>query len=172
MKNLYKNFLLPFLVSLVLAASALPSFAASLTDYGENVLADSLFRGTQYSATAPATYYVALYTTACSDSAPGTEVAVGSYARASIGRSLSAWTGTQGTAGSTSSGTNGTVGNAASVTFPAATADWGTVTYWGIFDAATGGNAIICAPMTSARSITNGSTASFGAGALTVQIDN
>lgn len=164
-----------FSILLITFASLLTPFIASataLSDYAENVIADHVFRGTAYSNTLPANYYIALYTTACSDAAGGTEVAVGSYARVAVARSQTAWNGTQGTAGTASSGTLGTISNALAITFPAATADWGIVTHWGIVDAATLGNLVVCAPLTTARSITNGSTASYAAGALTVQIDN
>lgn len=150
---------------------SVPAFAGSLTNYAENALVDHIFRGTAYSASTPTNYYVSLYTGACSDATSGTEVTGGSYARVPIARSTSAWTGTHGTTTGASSGTNGTVGNAASIAFPAATADWGTVSHWGIMDAATGGNLIVCAPLTSTRTITNGSTPSFAPAALTVQID-
>jgi len=55
----------------------------------------------------------------------------------------------------------------------APTANWGMVTHWGIFDAATAGNLLIHAALTTSKMINNGDAApSFGAGALTFQIDN
>lgn len=160
------------LLTLFFALLSMNSFAGALSDYAENAYVDHILRGTAYSATSPANYYVALYTTACSDAAAGTEVSGGGYARVSIARSTSAWNGTHGNTTGASSGTSGTVSNAAAVTFPAATADWGTATHWGIFDALTGGNPITCSPLTANRTITNGSTPSFAPGALNFQIDN
>jgi len=148
------------------------SLAGSLSDYAENTFVDHILRGSSYSATTPTNYYVALYSTACTDASAGTELTGGSYARVAIARSASAWNGTHGNTAGASSGTNGTVSNAAAVTFPAATADWGTATHWGIVDASSGGNMITCAALTANRTITNGSTASFAAGALTFQIDD
>jgi hypothetical protein len=159
-------------LTMLLASIPMPVRAAAMSDFLENKIADVIFRATAFSELAPTTYYIALYTTACTDSAGGTEVAVGSYARVAMTRATATWTGTHGTTTGVSSGTNGTVGNAAAVTFPAATADWGTVTHWGIVDAATVGNLIICSALTTARTITNGSTPSFAVGAMTVQIDN
>lgn len=163
--------LLSFILFTVSLCVPLVTSAGSLTNYAENAFVDHIFRGLAYSATTPANYYIALYTGACSDSAAGTEVTGGSYSRVSIARSTSAWTGTHGTITGASSGTNGTVGNAAAVAFPAATADWGTVSHWGVSDAPTGGNLVICAPLTATRTITNGSTPSFAPGALNVQLD-
>ena len=71
------------LASLALALSTLltplAAQAQALTDYAENKLVDAVFRGQALGA--PATFYVALFTTACSDSAPETEVSGGSRAR-------------------------------------------------------------------------------------------
>lgn len=148
-------------------------WSAGLADYAENMSVDALLRGTTYSSTTPTNYYIALYSTACSDSAMGTELTGGSYARVSIARSQAAWTATQGGTGVASSGTNGTVTNAVAITFTTATADWPSATYWGIVDTASGAaNQIICSALTAARTVTNGTTASFAPGALTVQIDN
>jgi hypothetical protein len=91
--------------------SALPliSSAGVFTDYAENKIADALFRG--QSLGAPASFYVGLSTTACSDSSPGTEVSTSGtgYARVAVTSSLANWAGTQ-AAGSTtaSSGTGAT----------------------------------------------------------------
>jgi hypothetical protein len=155
------------LAGLVLAFS-LPVQAQSLTDFAENKVVDSIFRGQALSA--PATFYVALYTTACSDSAAGTEVSGGSYARVAVTSSLANWAGTQ-SAGSTtaSSGTGGQTSNNAAVTFPAPTANWGSITHFALLDSATAGNMWICQALTSAKSVNNGDAApSFAVGALTV----
>lgn len=136
---------------------------AALTNYLENKLIDHIFQSTAF--TSPATLYVALFT-AVTDGEAGTvtEVSGGSYARVAVTANLSNW--------SDATGNNGTTSNVNTVTFPAATADWGTVTHFGIYDASTAGNLLIYATLTASRNITNGSTPSFAAGALTVQIDN
>ena len=72
---------------------------AAMTDYLENKIIDWLLRGQTF--TPPATAYVALYTTAPTDSTAGTEVSGGSYARVAVTSSLANWAGTQ-SAGSTS----------------------------------------------------------------------
>ncbi len=164
-----KNFILA--VSLLLISVS--ANALGLADYTENFVVDALLRGTGFTATTPANYYVALYSTACSDSAMGTEITGGSYARVAIARSQAAWSATQGGTGVASSGTNGTVGNAGIISFPAATADWPSASHWGLVDTASGAaNQIVCAQLTSPRTVTTGSTASFAINALTIQIDS
>ena len=155
-------------LSAILVSSA---FSASLTNSAENSLTDWYLRGQTY--TPPATTYIALYTVCPTDSTAGTEVTGGSYARVAIASSLANWAGTQG-AGTTaaSSGTGGTTSNNGAITFPAATADWGTVNCFGVTTANAAGTLLIYAALTSPRNITNGSTASFAAGALTFQIDD
>lgn len=157
--KIIKNVLFP----LALLLASFHSFAAcGFADYGENSVLNHMFRGTAYSATTPTDYYVALYTTACADTA-GTEVSGGSYARVAINRASGAWNATN--------GSNGIISNVGAVTFPAATADWGTVQSWCLLDASSAGNPIVCANLSASRNITNGSTPSFGAGQLTITLD-
>lgn len=58
--------------------------------------------------------------------------------------------------------------NSGAVTFPTSTATWGgTMTHFGLLDAATVGNLIVWAPLTTPQSVTaSGITPSFAAGAL------
>jgi hypothetical protein len=162
-----------FFLAAALAVSLAPAAqAAALTDYLENQLVDWFLRGQTF--TAPATVYVSLHTASCSDSSTGTEVSGGSYARVAVTSALANWAGTQ-SAGSTtaSTGTGGTTSNNGAITFPAPTANWGQVTHYGVFDAATAGNQLICAALTTPKTINDSDAApSFGAGALTIQIDN
>lgn len=138
---------------------------SSMTDYLENKIADYLFRGQAY--TAPANIYVALYTAAPSDAGGGTEVTGGGYARVAI--APAGWNGTHGNTTGASSGTSGQISNAGAVPFAAPTANWGTATHFALFDAATGGNMLFQAALTTARTINSGDAAPvFNAGALTI----
>jgi len=150
------------LLLVLLAISNLASAACGFADYGENAVLNHMFRGTAYSESSPASYYVALYTTACADTA-GTEVTGGSYARVAISRATGAWNATD--------GSNGIISNVGAITFPAATADWGTVQSWCLMDASTVGNPVVCANLTASRNITTGSTPSYAASALTITLD-
>lgn len=159
------------IAGLMLAVTSL-AFAGALTDYAENKVIDALIRAQALGA--PATWYVALYTACPTDSTGGTEVTGGSYARVAVTAGLTQWAGTQ-SAGSTtaSSGTGGTTSNNATVTFPAPTANWGTVTCWGLTDASSAGNIWVYSTLTTNKTINNGDAApSFAAGAATFQIDN
>lgn len=100
----------------------------SKSDYLENKILDHVLGGGDY--TRPATVYVGLFTTAPSDTGGGTEVSGGSYARVAVTNNA-----TNFPAASSGSKSNGTA-----ITFPAATANWGTVVAFGIFDASSGGN--------------------------------
>ena len=94
MKNLFNRTCLPILLAVAMLFAIAPAAqAGALSDYLENKLIDHVFRGTAY--TAPGTVYVALFTSACSDSAGGTEVSGGSYARAALTTTTTNWAGTQ-----------------------------------------------------------------------------
>lgn len=127
-------------------------------------------------ATVPALdqLYIGLLTATPTDSTGGTEVTGGSYARVAVGSTLANWAGTQSSASTTaSSGTGGTTSNNGTITFPAPTANWGSVVAFGIYDAPTGGNLLAYASLTVAKTVNNGDAApSFAAAALTFQIDN
>lgn len=147
--------------------------AGAFTDFAENRLIDYLFRG--QASGLPSTWYVALYTTCPTDSTAGTEVTnANSYARVSVGANgLTVWAATQGGT-SVSSGTSGTTSNLAAIPFATATGSWGTINCYGLVDSGTygGGNLWIYSAITTPPTITNGSTASFAIGTLTVQVDN
>lgn len=145
---------------------------AAFSDYLENKLIDQIFRAQAF--TFPGTLYIALFTATPSDSGGGTEVTGGSYARVSSACSLANWAGTQSVGSTTAStGTGGTTSNNSALTFPAPTANWGTITSFGIFDAATNGNLLVWGALTTPKTVNNGDAApSFAASALSFQIDN
>lgn len=166
-----RKWMLGALAAVLVALAPLAVQGAAFSDYFENKIVDDLFRGTSY--TPPATAYVGLMTSACSDAAAGTEVSGGSYARVGVSKADASWKGTHGSATGVSSGTSGTISNAAAITFPAPTASWGTVTYWGVWDASTGGNLLVCDDLTTSKTINNGDAApSFAIDAMTIQVDN
>ena len=139
------------------------------TDYLENRIIDHVFRARSF--TAPTQLWVGLFTAAPSDTGGGTEVTGGSYARATPGaNSDTNWRPTQGgTPAAASSGTGGQTSNPSALTFPAPTANWGTVTHFAIFDASTAGNMLYWAPLTTSKTVNNGDAApSFAIDALTV----
>jgi hypothetical protein len=144
---------------------------AAMSDYLENKLVDQIFRGQAY--TFPSTLYIGLLTATPSDAGGGTEVSGNAYARVAVTNSLANWAGTQGAATTVAStGTTGTTSNNASVTFPTPTATWGTVTSFGIWDAATAGNLLFYGTLTISKTINQSDTVTFPAASLSLQLDN
>lgn len=140
---------------------------SAMSDYLENKLIDQLFRG--QTAPTTGTLHIGLLTSAPSDAGGGTEVSGGSYARVAVSSSLANWAGTQG-AGTTvaSSGTGGGTSNNAAITFPTPSATWGTVTHFGIYDAATGGNLLFWGALTISKTINQSDTVTFPAASLSI----
>lgn len=142
---------------------------AAATDYLENRLVDWLLRGQSF--TPPSTTYVALFTTATTDAGGGTEVSGGGYARVAIASSLTNWAGTQAPGSTTaSSGTGGQTSNNNTITFPQATANWGTITHFALFDASTGGNMLIHGALTQAKQIDAGDQLVIDPAQLTITV--
>ncbi|MEB2351860.1 MAG: hypothetical protein OZ924_10645 [Burkholderiaceae bacterium] len=131
----------------------------SKSDYLEGKMLDHILGGGDY--VRPATVHLALYTAAPTDAGGGTEVSGGSYARAAVTNNATNWP-----AASAGSKSNGTA-----ISFPAATASWGTVVAVGIFDAPSGGNLLYWADLTTPKAIGAGDTARFPAGSIMVTED-
>ena len=134
----------------------------TFSDFLENKLLDHAFRNTTY--TPPTTLYLALFTAAPTDAGPGSgEVSTTStgYARQSI---------TPSTGFSAASG--GSIANTGTVSFSAATASWGTITHFAIFDALSGTtNMLAWGALSASKTVGSGDTASFAAGQLTITLD-
>jgi len=99
-----------------------------------NYSADALLEWTTGKTAMPSkpTAYVALFTAVGTDAGTGfTEVSGGSYAR--VATAGADWNSAAGTGPSSISNVN-------TITFPAATANWGTVIAFGLYDASTSGN--------------------------------
>lgn len=155
---------------------------AAMSDFLENKLIDWFFRAqaigitgaTAAAGTGPATLHVALLTAAPSDTGGGTEVTGGAYARQAVTSNLTNWAGTLNNSQNVAStGTSGTTSNLNAINFPAPTANWGTITHFGIYDASTGGNLLFWGALTQSKTVNNGDAApSFAANALSIQLDN
>lgn len=129
---------------------------SAASDFTENLALNWIL--TSGAAVRPTNRFVGLYTaaTGLEANAPTAEVTGGAYAR-------QAATFATATAGSSS--------NSATVTFPVATANWGTVTHVAVTDAATGGNVLFWGPVTSAKTIETGDTFQIASGNLTITLD-
>jgi len=127
----------------------------SFSNYLETELLDHVFANNAY--TAPSTLYLALHTATPGEDGSGTEVSTSgtAYARQTVAFTVSGNTAT----------TSG------AVEYPTATANFGTVTHVGIWDASTAGNLIAYAALTSSKSIETGDVFRVPAGDLDITLD-
>ena len=126
---------------------------AEISNYLENALINGTIRGTSY--TAPSTVYVGLYTSDPTDANTGTEVTGGSYVRQSA---------------TFAAPSNGSSASNADITFPQATANWGTVGWIGILDASTSGNLLYHTALDASKTIETGDIFKIASGNLTVTL--
>lgn len=128
-----------------------------LSDADANNMLDVRFGAV--ASTAPATYYVALSTTAPTNTGTNvTEPSGGGYARVAVVNNA-----TNFPAAASRAKSNGTV-----VTFPAATASWGTITHFALYDAATAGTMRAWGALTTSQAVASDVIADFPAGSLTI----
>jgi len=123
---------------------------AAMSNYLETALVNAVLRNTSY--TSPTTVYVGLFTSDPTDAGSGTEVSGGSYTRKAM---------------AFASPTNGATSNSSAVEFDQATASWGTVTHFGLFDASSSGNLLLHGALTTSKTIDDGDVFKFATSALT-----
>jgi hypothetical protein len=124
---------------------------SELSNFLEGELYDHVMRNLAY--TAPATLYLALFTTDPTDADSGAEVSGGSYARETVAFGAP---------------TDGVGSNSSAVTFTTASAAWGTVTHFGIYDAVSAGNLLFHTILTASKVVGDGDTFKVNSGDLTV----
>jgi len=125
----------------------------SFSNYLENKMLLHVFDNTAY--TSPTTTYVGLFTTNPDEDGSGTEVSGGSYARQSASFAV----------------TDNTATTDAVIEFPTATGTWGTVTHIGIYDAASAGNLLAYAALTTSKSIASGGVFRIPTGDIDITLD-
>lgn len=127
----------------------------SFSNYLETELLDHVFTNSAY--TAPSTLYLALHTASPAEDGSGAEVSTSgtAYARQTVTFTVSGNTAT----------TN------AAVEYPTATANFGTVTHIGVWDASTAGNLIAYAALTTSKTIETGDVFRVPAGDLDITLD-
>lgn len=115
---------------------------SAASNYTENLALNWLL--TTNSATRPTSWYLALFTTNPTDAGSGSEVSTSGtgYSRKAIAFTV----------------TDDTARNSATVTFDAATGEWGTIAYIGIYDASTNGNLLFHGAVTTSKQISVGDT--------------
>lgn len=131
--------------------------ANNMTTSLADTLLNHVLRNTAYAS--PTTVYISLHTADPTKAGSHTsEVSGGSYAR------VAATFGAPATNGSYEE-TKNTL-----VTFPTATADWGTITHLGIEDAASAGTMLFFGPLTASKTVQNGDTFSLPANNVAVDL--
>ena len=125
---------------------------AGFSNYLKNNDVGHVFGGAAY--TAPATLYVALYTSAPSDTGGGTEVSGGGYVRKTAAFTISA----------------DTASNTSAIEYPTATANYGTVVAVGVFDASSSGNLLAYGNLTTSKTVSTGDVFRFNAGAIDITV--
>jgi len=110
---------------------------------------------TNSAVTRPTAWYIALFTAAPGEAGGGTEVSGGSYVRKAVTFTVSGDTAT----------------NSAAVEFDVATANWGTITHVGVFDALTSGNLMAYGTLTASKTVETGDVFRVPAGDLDITLD-
>lgn len=129
-----------------------------VTTYFLNCIMGNVF-GSKTDPQLPQNYYIGLSTTAPSQDGTGaTEPADGSYARVSMD--------------SFSIPNSGVITNSAELAFPDSTTDWGTVTHYVVYDAATNGNLLIYNTLEKPRIVQSESQVRFNAGTITFTLES
>ena len=126
---------------------------AEISNYLENALINGTLRATNF--TAPAAVYVSLHTADPTDAGTGAEVSGGSYVRQ---------------AAPSGAPSNGASTTTADITYPQATASYGTVGWIGIWDASTSGNLLYHTPLNTSKTIDTGDIFKITSGSLTVTL--
>lgn len=127
---------------------------SALSDYAENLLLDWLM--TTGTATRPTAWYLALFTSSPGDDASGSEVSGNAYAREAV---------------TFDAASGGSTANDGLITFgPASGGNWGTITHFGIFDAATNGNLLWHGALSASRVVNDGDSIQVPVGNLTLTL--
>lgn len=128
---------------------------AGFSNYLETEILDHVFAGNAY--TAPTTLYLALHTADPAEDGSGAEVSTSgtAYARQTVTFTVSGDTAT----------------TSAAVEYATATANFGTVSHVGVWDASTAGNLLAFAALTSSKTIETGDVFRVPAGDLDITLD-
>jgi hypothetical protein len=133
---------------------------SAASDFLELKVLDHVLRYSTAPYTAPSTLYLGLFTgvTGLEANTPSDEVTTAggtNYARQTV---------TFAAASVGQSSTNATI------TFPAAGANWGTITHVAVMDASTSGNVLFYGAVTTSKTIETGDTFQVSSGNLTVSL--
>lgn len=128
---------------------------SAFSDYLENAILNHIFGDTDYAR--PDHLYVGLFTAEPGENDTSGEIPQGGgYTRSEIvfGNAVS-----------------GSISNTNEVLFPEASADWGVITHFAIFDSQEGGNMLVKGTFDIPKMIYFGDTVRIKAGELTISVD-
>lgn len=133
---------------------------SAASNYLENKVLDHVLRNTAYSQ--PSGLWLGLFTNTSGNAATnleaGTltdEVSGNGYARKTVAFAAAS---------------GGTTASSATVTFDAATGNWGSITHVAVMDAETAGNVLFWGAVTSAKTIESGDQFQVSSGNLTISL--
>lgn len=132
---------------------------SAASNYLENAIMNNVLG--QVTMPSIANTHVALFTAGPDDSGGGTEASGTNYSRVNLANNTTSWP----------TATAGTKANGVVITFPTAGGSWGTITHWGIFSAASGGNLLFHGSLGTAKAVNTGDAPSFPIGTLTITAD-
>ena len=130
---------------------------------GGNAFLDRLIRDSGSGTIGTGGYYALSTSTPVAAGTGFTEPVGGSYAR--VANNPVKFPGTA------TGSAPASVSNDLDITWPEATGSWGTLTYWGIYDASTSGNLLAFGALDSSQAVGSGDQIKFGIGDLTVTLE-
>jgi hypothetical protein len=123
---------------------------SAMSDFLELKILDHITGRTAY--TKPSAVYLGLSTGDFTDTGSGSSELTGNnYSRVSVAFDAAA---------------SGATSNTSAIDFAAASGNWGTVSHWALFDAASGGNALITGSFSASKTIETNDVLRIAAGDL------
>lgn len=139
---------------------------SAASNYVEDLTLDFWLKANSQTTSAPATVYVALFTSDDSTGGTAENLEAGTLTN-EVTTSGTAYARQAVTFGTIS---NGSVSNSGNLTYPTATATYGTVTHVAVMDASTAGNCLYYGELTTAREILTDDTFQITTGNLTISL--
>lgn len=129
-----------------------------MSTYLEQAILNEVLRGQNYLP--PSNIHVGLFTSDPTDEDIGTEVSGGGYARQAVTFGAPVKDGNN----------KSVVHNTNEIDFGIAASDWGNISYFGIFDAASGGNLLFHGELTNPKTILENDRPIWYAGDLKIRL--
>lgn len=132
----------------------------AFSDYLEGWIIDAVLRGQTFPTIS--NIWVGLSTAAPTDAGTTNEASGTGYARVQVAGSTANWS---------AHGASGPASNAGAITFPTASASWGTITHVFISDASTAGNILFHGALSASKAVGANDTFQIAANDLDITLD-